>query len=89
VDLPFDSILIGIIGAISAIALKLFFNKKQQASRSTPPPPRPVDKTVHTAATRVVEQRFDEAQITIDDANDDDEDRLQKLSDLTNLAKRR
>ena len=91
-EFPYDTALFGIIGAVAAIAAKILLGKKRAANAPlVPKPPPAADTKVHTAATAIVQERFEEKTSTIEEANDDEdaEKRLKTLSDLTNVAKRR
>tara|TARA_R110001583_G_scaffold44829_9_gene141862 strand:+ start:1943 stop:2224 length:282 start_codon:yes stop_codon:yes gene_type:complete len=91
-EFPADTALIALIGAVAAIAAKILLGKKRAANAPlVPKPPRTADTKVHTAATAIVQERFEEKTSTIEEANDDEdtEKRLKTLSDLANVAKRR
>jgi hypothetical protein len=90
-EFPIDTALFGVVGAIIAVAVKIFLGKKTNEPVKTEAPDPPVDKGVHEAASKVVVQNFEDGVDKIEDANTEEveEDRLKRLSELANLAKRR
>ena len=90
-EFPYDTAIFGIIGAIIAVAAKIFLGKKKRSSTPATPKPPPVDTTGHAAATQVVTENFDEETLAISEANDetDTADRLDRLAGLANKGKRR
>ena len=91
-EFPIDTALLGVVGAVIAVAIKVLLGKRARPDNAplVPKPPPPSTK-VHEAATVIAQEEFDEGVSEISDANSDEseEKRLKRLADLANLAKRR
>jgi hypothetical protein len=90
-EFPIDTALLGVVGAVIAVAIKVLLGKKRKDNAPLVPKPPPTNTKVHEAATTIVQEEFDEGISEISDANaeESEDKRLKRLADLANLAKRR
>jgi hypothetical protein len=90
-DFPLDTALLGVVGAVVAVALKIFLGKKRKDNAPLVPKPPPTDTKVHAAATKVVTDNFREETQAIADANADTDEveRLDRLAGLANKGRRK
>ena len=90
-EFPIDTALFGVVGAVIAVAVKILLGKKKSSKSSPTPKPPPTDTKVHDAAVAIAQEDFEEGVSEISDANSEkpEEERLKRLAELTNQAKRR
>ena len=91
-EFPVNTALLGVAGAIAAVIIKVLLGRKPRPDNAPlVPRPPPSSEKVHEAASKVVVESFEDSNDKIKEANDSEseEDRLKRLSDLANLAKRR
>lgn len=90
-EFPIDTALLGVVGAVIAVAVKILLGKKRGKA---PPPasqPPPADTQVHEAAVAVVQENFEDEVEDIVDANaeTDEVERLERLAAIANKGKRK
>ena len=91
-EFPVDTALLGVVGAIIAVVIKVLLGRKPRPDNAPlVPKPPPTSTKVHEAATAIVQEEFDEGISEISDANaeESEDKRLKRLADRANWAKRR